>query len=209
MSRSRGALPIGRGGRRTRAGVAASLVCILALGSACGGSSSTWGSWFEYYREKRVVEDARRLKPLLVEIPADRFDREIYEIDLLPRERRDLIKLRELSDIFYGRVADRRLNSIATFHDPAMREFFETPEAFADYYADLVQALTVHNFEAVRPTSVVVKNFEIAEGAERVRVSIRFRGANARPARWWSTGYLRQDEWILARDRWWIIPGKL
>jgi hypothetical protein len=184
-------------------------VCVLAVASGCGGSSAVFGSWFRYYRDEKAAEDARRLKPLLVEISADEFDSEIYEADLLPRERRDLIKLRDLSEIFYGRAEDRRLNSIATFHDPAMREFFQTPEAFADYYADLVQALTVHNFEAIRPTSVAVENFEIAEGVARVRISVRFRGENGRPARWWSTSYVRQDEWILARDRWWIVPGKL
>jgi hypothetical protein len=90
-----------------------------------------------------------------------------------------------------------------------MREFFQTPESFADYYADLVQALTVSNFEAIRPSSVVVKGFEVAEGVDRVRIKVRFRGRNSRPGRWWSTRYLRQDEWILLQDRWWIVPGKL
>lgn len=209
MSRRRQGAPVVEGGRRARAVLAGLLVCFLALMIGCGGSSSTFGSWFEYYREKRVEADARRLKPLLVEIRADRFDSEIYQVDILPKERRDLIKLRELAGIFYGRAEDRRLNSIATYHDPAMHEFFQTPEAFADYYADLVQALTVHHFEAIRPTSVRVENFEIAEGVDRVRISVRFRGKNGRPARWWSTRYLRQDEWILKQDRWWIIPGKL
>jgi hypothetical protein len=192
-----------------RAGLALLLVCTLVSATGCGGSSSTFGSWFEYYRVKRAEEDARRLEPLLVEIRAKDFEREIYRVDLLPRERLDLLKLRELSSIFYARTQDRRLNSIATFHDPAMREFFQTPEAFADYYADLVQQLTVSNFEAIRPTSVDVESFEIAEGADRVRISVRFRGETGRPARWWSTSTLRQDEWILSRDRWWIIPGKL
>jgi hypothetical protein len=195
--------------RRGIAGRAVLLVCLLALVTGCGGSSSTFGSWRLYYKDVRAQEEARRLKPLLVEISADEFDREIKQVDILPGERRDLIKLRELCEIFYGRARDRRLNSIATFHDPSMREFFQTPEAFADYYADLVQALTVSNFEAVRPTSVVVKNFEVAEGVDRVRISVRFRGENGRPGRWWSTSYLRQDEWILLRDRWWIVPGKL
>ncbi|MBW2272330.1 MAG: hypothetical protein JRG96_03595 [Deltaproteobacteria bacterium] len=208
MSRRRRAPGRADGGRGP-AGLAVLLVCVLALVYGCGSSSSTFGSWFEYYREERAAEEARRLKPLLVEIPADEFDSEIYRADLLPRERRDLIKLRDLSEIFYKRARDRRLNSIATFHDPAMREFFQSPEAFADYYADLVQALTMSNFEAIRPTSVVVRNFEIAEGADRVRISVRFRGENGRPGRWWSTSYLRQDEWILSQDRWWIVPGKL
>ena len=38
-------------------------------------------------------------------------------------------RLPRLADVFYQRIANRRFNSIATFHDPALREQL-TPGTF-------------------------------------------------------------------------------
>lgn len=109
---------------------------------------------------------------------------------------------------FYERLANRRFNSIATFGDPALREFFQSLEAFSDYYADLSQDLADANFEANRPTAVTVEGvcFELPVAA---RVRVRFDGENGRPLRWWGTRLVRDDRWERRDGRWWIIPGKL
>ena len=76
-------------------------------------------------------------------------------------------ELESLILVFYSRVSNRRFNSISTFHDPALREFFKTPEAFADYYADLAQDLTVAHFDYNRPTSFQILGLEVLESESR------------------------------------------
>jgi len=116
--------------------------------------------------------------------------------------------LRRLAIVFYERLINRRVDSIATFKDPALREFFQSPDAFADYYADLVQALTENNFRAKRPTSIELIGLE-REGMGQVRLRLRFTGRNGLPLRFWRTSVVREDQWRRMGGRWWIIPGKV
>ena len=117
-------------------------------------------------------------------------------------------RLPRLADVFYQRIANRRFNSIATFHDPALREFFASGEAFADYYADLAQALDASRFEANRPLSIVLLEFE-ANDPDRVVIHVHLSGENARPLRWWNAQLWRADQWEFRDGRWLIVPGKL
>ena len=117
-------------------------------------------------------------------------------------------RLPRLADVFYQRIANRRFNSIATFHDPALREFFASAEAFADYYADLAQALDVSRFEANRPLRIVLLEFEPTD-PDRVVIHVHLSGENARPLRWWDSQLVRADQWEFRDGRWLIVPGKL
>lgn len=116
--------------------------------------------------------------------------------------------LRRLAIVFYTRLTNRRVDSIATFKDPALREFFQSPDAFADYYADLVQDLTENNFEAMRPTRIQLIGLE-REAMGQVRLRLRFTGENGLPLRFWRTSIVRDDQWRRMGGRWWIIPGKV
>lgn len=129
-------------------------------------------------------------------------------------------RLPRLAEVFYQRIANRRFNSIATFHDPALREFFESGEAFADYYADLAQALEGARFEANRPLRIVLLEFESGDPGDpgdlaaasdviRVLIHVHFEGENARPLRWWSTHLERADQWEFRDGSWVIVPGKV
>jgi len=120
----------------------------------------------------------------------------------------DLSTLLPLSNIFYGRISDRRFNSKATYDDPALREFFRSTEAFSDYYADLSEALDLALFESHRPTAVRLRKVE-RSGAHRLRLHVHFRGENRLPLRWWSTHLDRVDEGEYGDGRWWIVPGKV
>lgn len=120
----------------------------------------------------------------------------------------DFTILVPLSKIFYERVTARRFNSLATYEDPALREFFRSQEAFSDYYAALAEALVRANFEYNRPTAVRLESM-VRTGANRVEIRVYFRGENAKPLRFWSTGLVRTDRWEFAAGRWWVVPGKL
>jgi len=113
-----------------------------------------------------------------------------------------------LVQVFYERIANRRFNSIATFQDPALREFFPSEEAFADYFANFVQALTDAHFERNRATKMRIEDICI-EPAGDALVRIRFWGDNSQPLRWWRVQLVRVDRWQTADDAWWIVPGKL
>jgi hypothetical protein len=126
-----------------------------------------------------------------------------------PRQTLAVERLEQLADDFYRRLTNRRFNSIATFQDPGLREFFHSAESFSDYYADLAQSLEFAYFEASRPIAVDVLGL-IADGHGRVLVQVRFTGKNGLPLRWWNTRLLREDRWQLGgQGRWWIMPGKV
>ncbi|MEE8581372.1 MAG: hypothetical protein V3T33_07265 [Myxococcota bacterium] len=120
----------------------------------------------------------------------------------------DASSLVRLALDFYDRISNRRFNSIATYRDPALREFFQTPEAFADYYAELAQVLGEAHFQANRPTRIELEAIRF-DGDATARLIVRFRGDNARPLRWWRTAVVREEVWKREQGRWWIIPGKL
>ena len=47
------------------------------------------------------------------------------------------------------------------------------------------------------------------EAPDRVLVSVRFRGQNGRPLRFWTVDLVLVERWEQSDGRWWIIPGKL
>lgn len=121
----------------------------------------------------------------------------------------DLDRLRALARDFYDRLENRRFNSLATFQDPALREFFRTRESYSDYYAELAFEFERVHFEASRPTRVQV-DAAARLSASQVRLSVRFTGENGLPLRWWEIDLVREDVWEIDESgRWWIVPGKV
>jgi hypothetical protein len=107
---------------------------------------------------------------------------------------------------FYEGLTGRRFNSLTTFRDPALREFFESPESFSDYFADLAQDLAEAHFERNQPLVTSVEEFAV-DAPGRARVRVRMGGANGLPLRFWSTSLTREDRWERRNGRWWIVPG--
>lgn len=128
------------------------------------------------------------------------------EADAVEEARFDILV--PLSQVFYERTTNRRVNSKATFDDPALREFFRDPAAFADYYANLVEAFDRAYFESHKPTAVKLVRIEKV-APKRVKIEVVFQGENRKPLRFWNTRVTRTDDWEYAGGRWWIIPGKV
>lgn len=120
----------------------------------------------------------------------------------------DFTVLVPIAQVFYERVNNRRFNSKATYDDPALREFFKSLEAFADYYASMSEVLERAHFESLRPTAVRLDEMKRIR-ANRVEVRVTFQGENGLPLRWWTTRVRRTDVWEFIGGRWWIIPGKV
>lgn len=184
------------------------IAVVAGLGFVCGLSACTLPASMAHWREP--FESPRNQVPLpTVALAVDEFEAALGQTSFGNPERASLLRLSKIAQIFYQRLSHRRLNSIATFHDPALREFFQSEEAFADYYADLVQKLDLAHFEANRPNEIEMQTLHVEETADRVVIVVEFRGENALPLRFWAVDYLRRDIWARADHRWWIIPGKL
>lgn len=109
---------------------------------------------------------------------------------------------------FYDRFTNRRVNTLATYQDGALRGYFRSEQDFADYYANLAQALVEAHFERNEPIHAEVEEF-LVDGPGRARVRFRMVGENGLPLRFWSTSLDQEDLWERHDGGWRIIPGRL
>jgi hypothetical protein len=119
-----------------------------------------------------------------------------------------VVAFQERASVFYGRLAHRRFNVIATFRDELLRDYFATDRAFSDYYADFAQDLESAHFERDVPTLLDVLEFRFAGPGEAV-VQVRIAGDDGRPLRRGKVEIVREDRWERVAGTWWIVPGKL
>lgn len=176
--------------RAARGGLIVALILVGLLGCA-RPFAGEWGRGAELIDLDRRQAQGFWLTSEADDVEGARFD------ELVP-----------LSRVFYERTTNRRVNSKATFDDPALREFFRDPSAFADYYANLVEALDRAFFESHKPIAVKLVRIERV-APKRVTIEVVFRGRNRKPLRFWRTSVTRVDEWEFGDGRWWIVPGKV
>jgi len=119
-----------------------------------------------------------------------------------------VIEFYQRASYFYERFRLRRVNTLSTYRDEVLRDFFRTDASFADYYADLSQSLTDAHFERNRPLELDVVEMRLT-GPGVAEVVTRMVGENGLPLRWWSTAMERTDRWERMQGRWWIVPSKL
>ncbi|MDJ0869461.1 MAG: hypothetical protein QNK03_25380 [Myxococcota bacterium] len=113
----------------------------------------------------------------------------------------------ERATAFYQRLEGRRFNSITTFRDAGLREYFRDDLSFSDYYALLAQELVEAHFERSQPIASEILEF-LVDGPGSARVRVLIGGENGLPLRWWQTGIEREDHWERLDGRWWIVPNR-
>jgi hypothetical protein len=118
-----------------------------------------------------------------------------------------LLEFYERASAFYGRLARRRFDSIETFQDESLRDFFRDEAAYSDYYADLTSALVEAHFERNRPLVLEVVELSL-EGPGRARVVARLVGDDGRPLRPGHVQLERNDRWERLDGVWRIVPGR-
>ena len=118
------------------------------------------------------------------------------------------LALRRRVEGFYLRLAHRRFDTLETYNDFIMRDYFQSLDLFFDYYADLAEDLTAARFDRNRPTSVSVLEF-LFEDAKTAQVLVRFVGDDGRPLRPGSVELVRTDRWEFTEGTWWLRPGKV
>jgi hypothetical protein len=114
----------------------------------------------------------------------------------------------ERASSFYGRIAQRRFNTLSTYRDEVLREFFRTESSFADYYADLAADMADAHFERNRPLVLEVLEMRLAAPGE-AEVVTRIVGEDGRPLRPGETEIQRVDRWERVGGSWWIVPARL
>ena len=129
-----------------------------------------------------------------------------YGVQVVSEE--GILQFYQRASAFYGRMAQRRFNTLATYRDEVLRDFFRTESAFADYYADLAEALVDAHFERNRPASLEVVEFRL-EGPGQAEVVTRIVGEDGQPLRWGETHLDRVDRWERIQGQWWVVPSKL
>jgi hypothetical protein len=117
-----------------------------------------------------------------------------------------VVEFYERTSAFYGRLTRRRFDSIETYQDEALRDFFGSEAAYADYYADLTSALVKAYFAQNRPLSLEVVELRL-EGPGRAWVEARFVGEDGRPLRPGKVHLDRADRWERVDGSWRIVPG--
>jgi hypothetical protein len=118
-----------------------------------------------------------------------------------------VLEFYERASAFYGRLARRRFDSIETYQDEALRDFFVSEAKYADYYADLTGALVEAHFEKNRPLALEVLEMRV-EGPGRARVVTRIHGDDGRPLRPGRVHLDRTDRWERGEGAWRIEPGR-
>jgi hypothetical protein len=118
-----------------------------------------------------------------------------------------VVEFYERASTFYGRLARRRFDSIETYQDEVLRDFFRSETAYADYYADLTGALVEAHFDKNRPLLLEVLELRL-EGPGRARVDTRMTGEDGRPLRPGHVELLRSDRWERIEGTWRIEPGR-
>lgn len=123
-------------------------------------------------------------------------------------EPRTALAFHDRVTLFYDRLLLRRFNTLETFNDPLLRDYFGSLDHFFDYYADLAQAFADANFEKSRPTEVEVQEF-LFEDPRHAVVQVRFGGLDDRPLRPGRSAFVRWDRWERVDGDWWVVPSRL
>lgn len=118
-----------------------------------------------------------------------------------------VVEFYERASAFYERLALRRFDSLETYQDETLRDFFRSEAAYADYYADLTGALVAAHFEKNRPLALEVLELRL-EGPGRARVATRITGEDGRPLRPGTVQLERIDRWERSDGAWRIVPGR-
>jgi hypothetical protein len=109
---------------------------------------------------------------------------------------------------FYSALEDVPLDALVTYENKALRDCFESPGAFSDYFSALATEARNQYFRDVAARSVRVREFYF-DGPDRAGVEVSFRSVHQRALRFWSIGFDRHDTWERTDGVWHLVPEKL
>jgi hypothetical protein len=111
-------------------------------------------------------------------------------------------------EAFYGGLEDVPLDALLTYESRQLRDCFETPTGFSDYFSALATAARQAYFRDTTARSVRINEFNF-EGPEEATVDVTFTSVHQRALRFWSIAFQRHDRWKRTDGVWRIVPEKL
>jgi hypothetical protein len=111
-------------------------------------------------------------------------------------------------ETFYSGLEDVPLDTLVTFDNRQLRDCFETPSAFSDYFSALATAARDAYFRDTTARKVRIDEFNF-EGAEEATVDVTFTSVHQRTLRFWNIHFDRHDHWKRIDGVWRIVPEKL
>ncbi len=127
---------------------------------------------------------------------------------LEPVDERDVLLFAERIATFYATLARRSLDAYLTYEDESLRDYFDSPGAFSDYYASLANQVRDAHLRNSSAREVRVREFRF-EDPDTVRVDLLLVGRHERGLRFWDIELERTDTWRRARGTWVLAPEKL
>jgi hypothetical protein len=109
---------------------------------------------------------------------------------------------------FYEALEDVPLDALVTYENKALRDCFESPAAFSDYFSALATEARDMSFRDTTARSVRIREFHFAS-ADLATVDVTFTSVHQRILRFWSIGFDRHDTWRWNDGVWQIVPEKL
>jgi len=114
----------------------------------------------------------------------------------------------ERIETFYGALEDVPLDALVTYENHQLRDCFETPGAFSDYFSALATAARDAYFRDTTARSVRIREFDF-QGPDDATVDVMFTSVHQRVLRFWSIGFERWDHWKRIDGVWRVVPEKL
>jgi len=112
-------------------------------------------------------------------------------------------------EAFYGALQGVPLDALITYESKGLRDCFESPQAFSDYFSALATAARLQSFRYTTARSVQIREFGF-QSPDDATVYVAFISVNQRVLRFWSISFDRLDSWHRGQDGVWrIVPAKL
>jgi len=109
---------------------------------------------------------------------------------------------------FYEALEDVPLDALVTYENKALRDCFESPSAFSDYFSSLATEARDLSFRDTTARSVRIREFYF-DSPDVAIVDVRFTSVHQRALRFWSIGFDRRDTWRWNDGVWQLVPEKL
>ncbi len=120
----------------------------------------------------------------------------------------EAVRFAERIQGFYSALENIPIDSLITYENRELRAYFESDQAFSDYYAGLAGELRDADFRNGRAERVMIDEFRF-NGPGDASVDLTLVGRHIRRLRFWERTFRRTDVWRQVDGVWLISPSKL
>jgi hypothetical protein len=120
----------------------------------------------------------------------------------------DALQFAQRVQKFYDALSEVPLDAWVTYENKALRDYFQTPSAYADYYSALATEAREATLRDGFARTVKIREFRF-EGPDQAVVEFELRGQHERQLLFWDVKIDRRDVWRRVEGIWLLFPEKL